>query len=107
MIARAIRYFASLVALGAVSLVIAGNNDEWTHYGGSQHGQQYSSLTLITPENVDHLVEAWRFRTGELGQGHREPFAFQANPILVEGRLYLPTGSAIVFALDPASGEQI
>jgi len=56
---------------------------------------------------VRELEEAWRFRTGELGQGHREPFAFQANPILAEGKLYFPTGSAIVFAVDPATGEEI
>lgn len=88
-------------------LAYAGPYDDWTHYGGGQHGLQFSSLTQITPQNVDRLEEAWRFRTGELGEGHREPFAFQANPILVEGRLYLPTGSAIVFALDPATGEEI
>jgi quinoprotein glucose dehydrogenase len=79
----------------------------WEHYGGGLHGMQYSSLGQINTDNVHELEEAWRFRTGELGQGHREPFAFQANPILVEGRLYVPTGSAIVFALDPATGEQI
>jgi quinoprotein glucose dehydrogenase len=79
----------------------------WDHYGGSQHGMQYSSLSQISRENVAELEEIWRYRTGELGQGHREPFAFQANPILVEGRLYLPTGSAIVIALDPATGEEI
>ena len=79
----------------------------WSHYGGGLHGMQYSSLRQINTGNVHELEEAWRFRTGELGQGHREPFAFQANPILVEGRLYVPTGSAIVFALDPATGEQI
>jgi quinoprotein glucose dehydrogenase len=80
---------------------------DWDHYGGGLHGMQYSSLSQITAGNVHELKEAWRFRTGELGQGHREPFAFQANPIFVEGRLYLPTGSAIVFALDPATGKQI
>jgi len=79
----------------------------WTHYGGGQHGMQYSSLSQITPDNVSRLVEAWRYRTGELGEGHREPFAFEANPILVEGKLYLPTGSAIVIALDPANGREI
>ncbi len=68
---------------------------------------QFSSLRQINTQNVHQLEEAWRFRTGELGQDHREPFAFQANPILAEGKLYLPTGSAIVFALDPATGEQI
>ncbi len=107
MIARIILSFGLLVALIAYGLAFAGRNDEWTHYGGSQDGLQYSSLSQITPENVDRLEEAWRFRTGELGQGHREPFAFQANPILVEDRLYLPTGSAIVFALDPATGDEI
>jgi len=107
MIARASSYFALFAASGAFGLTFAGDNDQWTHYGGSQYGQQYSSLSQITPENVAQLEEAWRFRTGELGQGHREPFAFQANPILVEGRLYFPTGSAIVFALDPASGQEI
>jgi quinoprotein glucose dehydrogenase len=93
-----------------VGLAAAAQGDEfdgWGHYGGGQHGMQYSGLRQIDTGNVHELEEVWRFRTGELGQGHREPFAFQANPILVEGRLYLPTGSAIVFALDPASGEQI
>ena len=61
----------------------------WTHYGGGQHGMQYSSLSQITRDNVADLEEVWRYRTGELGQGHREPFAFQANPILIEGLLYL------------------
>lgn len=86
---------------------LAQNYGQWTHYGGGQHGMQYSALDQITRENVADLVEIWRYRTGELGQGHREPFAFEANPILVEGRLYFPTGSAIVIALDPASGEEI
>jgi len=105
MIDRAILILS--IAANASSPAFAGEHDDWTHYGGSQHGLQYSSLSRITPENVDQLEEVWRFRTGELGEGHREPFAFEANPILVEGRLYFPTGSAIVFALDPQTGEEI
>jgi len=85
----------------------ANDAAEWDHYGGGQHGMQYSSLSQISRDNVGSLEEIWRYRTGELGEGHREPFAFQANPILVEGRLYIPTGSAIVIALDPATGEEI
>ena len=106
------RYVVSLiVAMTVISTepAMAQSDDaaQWDHYGGSQHGMQYSSLSQITRDNVAGLEEVWRYRTGELGQGHREPFAFQANPILVEGRLYLPTGSAIVIALDPATGEEI
>ena len=88
-------------------LLAAGEHDGWGHYGGSQRGLQYSALTGISKENVGQLTEVWRYRTGELGEGHREPFAFEANPILAEGRLYLPTGSAIVMALDPATGAEI
>jgi len=95
---------ASAIGSGSVH---AEPHDEWTHYGGSQHGLQFSSLSQITPQNVERLQEVWRFRTGELGQGHREPFAFEANPILVEGRLYFPIGSAVVFALDPETGKEI
>ena len=96
---------ALLVATSAYAE--SDNVAPWEHYGGGQHGMQYSRLSLINRDNVTDLEEAWRYRTGELGQGHREPFAFQANPILVEGLLYLPTGSAIVIALDPATGEEI
>ena len=97
------------VMIASPAAAIAQSNDavRWDHYGGGQHGMQYSGLSQISRDNVDVLEEIWRFRTGELGEGHREPFAFEANPILVEGRLYMPTGSGIVIALDPATGEEI
>jgi quinoprotein glucose dehydrogenase len=97
------------MAITFPAAVLAQSDDttRWDHYGGGLHGMQYSSLSQITRDNVGELKEIWRYRTGELGEGHREPFAFEANPILVEGRLYLPTGSAIVIALDPATGEEI
>ena len=109
MMARHIHGLVSVVLLALSSQTAADPQPHtgWDHYGGSQHGMQYSALAQITRDNVARLEEAWRFRTHELGQGHREPFAFQANPILAEGRLYLTTGSAIVFALNPATGRQI
>jgi len=99
--------FAVLIASLVPAVAQSDAAARWDHYGGSQHGMQYSSLSQISRNNVGGLEEVWRYRTGELGEGHREPFAFQANPILVEGRLYLPTGSAIVIALDPATGAEL
>jgi quinoprotein glucose dehydrogenase len=99
--------FAVLIAMPKPAVAEANNAARWQHYGGSQHGMQYSSLSQISRENVAELEEVWRFRTGELGEGHREPFAFQANPILVEDRLYLPTGSGIVISANPATGKEI
>ena len=98
---------AMAISIPAPVLAQSDDRTRWDHYGGGPHGMQYSSLAQITRDNVGELKEIWRYRTGELGEGHREPFAFEANPILVEGRLYLPTGSAIVIALDPATGEEI
>ena len=98
---------AALITSPIAAVAQFDDATRWEHYGGGRHGMQYSSLSQISRDNVDALEEVWRYRTGELGEGHREPFAFQANPILVEGRLYLPTGSAIVIALDPATGKEI
>ena len=97
----------ALLATISCSAALVDVDADWDHFGGSQHGQQYSSLSRINAGNVAGLQEAWRYRTGELGQGARLPFALQTNPILVDGRLYLSTGSAIVIALDPASGSEI
>lgn len=80
--------------------------DRWTHFGGSQHGEQFSSLDIIDRNNVDKLEQAWVYRTGETGEGAGGPYAFQANPILVQGSLYVSTGTGIVIALDPETGEE-
>ncbi len=97
--------FLSLLSLPA--LASGQDHTGWHHYGGSQHGMQYSALDQIDKGNVADLEEVWHFRTGELGQDSADDFAFQANPILVEGKLVFPTGSAIVIALDPTSGEEL
>ena len=34
-------------------------------------------------------------------------YAFQTNPVLAEGRLYITTGTGIIIALAPASGEEL
>jgi len=99
-----------MIIIAAAMLIDAARADDaaqWVHYGGSQHGEQYSALAQITVDNVANLKEVWRYRTGELGQDAREPFALQTNPILAGGRLYVSTGSAIVIALDPADGTEI
>ncbi len=90
-----------------VCLPAAAAGGDWPHFGGGQHGRQYSPHAQINVDNVARLVPAWQFRTGETGKGFRARFAFQANPILADGRLYFPTGNAVVFALDPATGRQI
>jgi quinoprotein glucose dehydrogenase len=95
------------VLIGVAAFIGAATSTAWEHHGGSERGLKYSSLAQIDRDNVRRLEVAWTARTGERSQDLARPVAFQANPILVEGRLYVATGTAIVLALDPGTGIEL
>ncbi|MGJ5181396.1 pyrroloquinoline quinone-dependent dehydrogenase [Bradyrhizobium oligotrophicum] len=81
----------------------------WQHWGGDAGGTRFSPLAQITPANVDNLVRAWEFHTGD--SESRPPAAalrtkFEATPLLVEDSLVVCTPFNEVIALDPATGAQ-
>ncbi|HEV7137126.1 MAG TPA: pyrroloquinoline quinone-dependent dehydrogenase [Steroidobacteraceae bacterium] len=78
----------------------------WESYGGDPGGTRYSPLSQISPANVGRLQVAWVYRTGELGQGVTDwqRSAFEATPILYQGKLYFTTPSTNVVAVDAATG---
>ncbi|MET0674630.1 MAG: pyrroloquinoline quinone-dependent dehydrogenase [Bradyrhizobium sp.] len=79
----------------------------WEHWGGDRGGSRYSPLDQITPDNVDNLVRAWEFRTGDLDRRAPEVMKrtkFQATPLLVEDSLIFCSPFNEVIALDPGSG---
>ena len=82
---------------------------EWPHYGNDAGGARYSPAAQIDRTNVSQLQIAWTFRTGALG--HSAPLdrkaAFEATPILVEGKLFLSTPYNHVIALDPRTGARL
>ncbi|MEL1264834.1 pyrroloquinoline quinone-dependent dehydrogenase [Pseudoxanthomonas putridarboris] len=96
------------LAMGTGGLYAAAP-DDWSSYAGAPGGGQHSPLVQITPGNVSRLRIAWSFRTGELGAGLPDPERrrFEANPLVVDGRMYLNTGTGIAFALDAASGREL
>ena len=61
---------AAIIASPATAIAQSDDAARWDHYGGGQHGMQYSALSQISRDNVDELEEIWRYRTGELGEGH-------------------------------------
>ncbi len=99
-------YFLFLLAYANTVFAQEVNPSVWDHYGGSEKGMQYSGADQITAENVGNLVVAWTYRTGEMSEGFSRQLSFQANPILVEGKLYISSGSAIISAVNPATGEE-
>lgn len=99
-----------ILALAAASgAARVGADGDWAHYAGAPGGGQYSPLAPINTGNVHRLRIAWSFRTGELGAGLPDPERrrFEANPLVIDGRMYLNTGTGIAFALDAATGRAL
>jgi quinoprotein glucose dehydrogenase len=81
----------------------------WPNYGNDSGGTRYSLAKQINSDNVTQLQIAWQFRTGALGH-HDEldhKAAFEATPILVDGKLFLSTPYDQVFALNPETGAKL
>jgi len=94
---------------GASAAAFEGHNTagEWAHYGGSLLGAAHTPAAQITPANTAGLTEVWRFQTGDLPPGDRVYFSAQNTPIYAGGRLFVCSPSNLVFALDPATGQEI
>jgi len=91
------------------SQLVAAPALSWQHWGGDAGGTRFSPLAQITPANVDNLVRAWTYRTGDIES--RPPAAvartkFEATPLLVDDSLVFCTPFNEVVALDPGTGAQ-
>ncbi len=101
--------FAGPSSHGSEPLAHGGSVAGWPAYGSDPAGTRHSPLRQLHPGNVDRLEVAWSVRTGDLDAEPPPPphMAFQATPILVDGRLLVPTPLGRVLALDPETGEEI
>ncbi len=73
--------------------------DSWPTYHGDYSGRRHSSLTQISPDNVQNLGLAWAFQTNQ-------PAQIKSSPLLVDGILYFTVPDNI-WAVDARSGHQI
>ncbi len=86
---------------------------EWPVTEGAPGGGRYSPLNQIDRTNVRGLRVAWTYRHGDVRSGGRLPSggyqgtAFEATPIVVDGRLIFSTPFNRVIALDPESGREL
>ena len=81
----------------------------WPAYGRDAGGSRYSPLSQINRDTVKHLKMAWSYRTGasELKGNPTRNAAFEATPILVDGKLIFPTPFNRVIALNPQTGQEL
>jgi len=81
----------------------------WPSYGGDAGGARYSLASQIDRSNVAKLKVAWTYRTGAFPHDAEldHKAAFEATPILVDGRLFLSTPYDHVIALNAETGAKI
>ncbi len=70
----------------------------WLTYNGTYDSQRYSRLNQITPANVKTLEQQWVVQDQVVG-------AWQSNPIVVDGVMYLTERPNDVMAVDPKTGR--
>ena len=73
MLKRVVIGGAAIVALLSLPVVTAqradaGKQVEWLYYGGDQGGTKYSTLTDVTPDNVQRLQIAWQWKHFDVQQ---------------------------------------
>jgi quinoprotein glucose dehydrogenase len=81
----------------------------WPNYGNDPGGTRYSPAKQIDRGNVAQLQVAWTYRTGALPYDEEldKKAAFEATPILVDGKLFLSTPYDHVMALNAVSGVKL
>jgi quinohemoprotein ethanol dehydrogenase len=77
----------------------------WITNGGNLYNQRYSPLAEINSGNVGSLQAEWRTHLNGSGMG--PPYSGEAQPIVYDGVIYIPTGADDVFAIDVQTGKQL
>jgi len=103
-----LRRIAGLL-LALLSLPAAGAGAA-EYYGYDQGGSRFAPLDEITPGNVDQLVLAWTYHTGDLQSRAPDVLkrsTFEVTPILVGDKLVACTPFNAVVAVDPGTGHEL
>ncbi len=82
---------------------VFGGSVDWPVYRGDPKANQFATLAEINATNVHKLRRAWEYHTGDAS----ERSSMYANPIVINGIMYLSTPSLKTVALDAATGRQI
>jgi alcohol dehydrogenase (cytochrome c) len=98
----ALALLASLSLQAQVSydriLKAAAEPQNWLTYNGTYNSQRFSTLSEITPANVTRLESKWVLQNQVFG-------AWQSNPLVVDGVMYLTERPNDVMAVDAKTGR--
>ena len=100
---------ACAVLFPALVLAQSTPDSGWANYGGDPGGTRYSPAKQIDRSNITQLQLAWTYRTGAFPHDPEldHKAAFEATPILIDGKLYVSTPYDHVIALNAATGAKL
>jgi quinohemoprotein ethanol dehydrogenase len=75
---------------------------DWAQHGLNAAETRFSPLTAITPDTVARLGPVWFADLTAISKR-----AFEATPIVVDGRLYVSTGWSVALAYDARTGREL
>ncbi len=76
---------------------------DWPVYRGDPKGNQYAAIAQIHAANVHTLRPAWEYHTRDANQRS----TMHANPVVVNGVMYITTPALKAVALDAATGREL
>jgi len=79
---------------------VNNNLNTWKRSHGNHSSNRFSDLKIININNIKNLDLAWRYKFSEIKND------IQANPIIAEDKIYLPTTGKEVVALNAVTGEE-
>jgi PQQ-dependent dehydrogenase (methanol/ethanol family) len=103
--AQSAKALIALLAAAAAALCAACASlprSDWPQHGLDAAETRFSPLASITPDTVARLGPVWFAELSAISTR-----AFEATPIVVDGRLYVSTGWSVVLAYDARSGRKL
>ncbi len=101
----------ALLASGTAAAQQGAGRGEWRHYAGDNGSTKYSPLDQINRDNAARLHIAWRWDSPDLPVQAQNPMlrslAYEATPVMVNGRLYVSTSLSQVASIDAATGKTL
>lgn len=76
---------------------------DWPVYRGDPKGNQYAAVAQIHAANVHTLRPAWEYHTRDANQRS----TMHANPVVVNGVMYITTPALKAVALNAATGREL
>ena len=85
-----------------INVLRKGNNlNDWHRSHGNSMSNRFSDLSLINVDNIENLDLAWKYKFDDVKRD------IQANPVIAENKIFLPTTSHQIIALNAKDGKKI